>query len=142
MTDEPATDPGGGLVGVPDPGPARRVRLDLAYDGTDFSGWARQPGRRTGVDVGRGQRTVRAVEGTLDERAVGPHLDLGVLLDVVAGLLGDPAEAVVLALDRGAGARLDVRRGELERGDRLQQSVFRVHGSSIAGSVVLRQIVT
>ena len=24
-----------------------RVRLDLAYDGTDFSGWARQPGRRT-----------------------------------------------------------------------------------------------
>lgn len=24
-----------------------RVRLDLAYDGTDFSGWAAQPGRRT-----------------------------------------------------------------------------------------------
>ena len=24
-----------------------RVRLDIAYDGTDFSGWARQPGRRT-----------------------------------------------------------------------------------------------
>ncbi|MET1072205.1 MAG: tRNA pseudouridine(38-40) synthase TruA [Umezawaea sp.] len=23
------------------------MRLDLAYDGTDFSGWARQPGRRT-----------------------------------------------------------------------------------------------
>ncbi|MDT7788385.1 MAG: tRNA pseudouridine38-40 synthase [Pseudonocardiales bacterium] len=29
---------GGGLV---------RVRLDLGYDGTDFSGWARQPSRRT-----------------------------------------------------------------------------------------------
>ncbi len=29
-----------GLVGV-------RVRLDLAYDGTEFSGWATQPGRRT-----------------------------------------------------------------------------------------------
>ena len=26
---------------------AVRVRLDLGYDGTDFSGWARQPGRRT-----------------------------------------------------------------------------------------------
>ncbi len=26
---------------------AVRVRLDLAYDGTGFSGWARQPGRRT-----------------------------------------------------------------------------------------------
>jgi tRNA pseudouridine38-40 synthase len=24
-----------------------RVRLDIAYDGTGFSGWARQPGRRT-----------------------------------------------------------------------------------------------
>ncbi|WP_175607668.1 tRNA pseudouridine(38-40) synthase TruA [Peterkaempfera bronchialis] len=31
-------------------GPAEgsvRVRLDLAYDGAEFSGWARQPGRRT-----------------------------------------------------------------------------------------------
>ncbi|WP_188316422.1 tRNA pseudouridine(38-40) synthase TruA [Solihabitans fulvus] len=27
--------------------PTRRVRLDLGYDGTEFSGWARQPGRRT-----------------------------------------------------------------------------------------------
>jgi tRNA pseudouridine38-40 synthase len=37
---EPAapSDEGGGLV---------RVRLDIAYDGTDFSGWAAQPGRRT-----------------------------------------------------------------------------------------------
>ncbi|MCD7101559.1 tRNA pseudouridine synthase A [Pseudoclavibacter sp. 13-3] len=25
----------------------RRVRIDLAYDGTDFQGWAAQPGRRT-----------------------------------------------------------------------------------------------
>jgi tRNA pseudouridine38-40 synthase len=37
--DEPAAPVGdGGLV---------RLRLDLAYDGTDFSGWALQPGRRT-----------------------------------------------------------------------------------------------
>ncbi|HEX3708169.1 MAG TPA: tRNA pseudouridine(38-40) synthase TruA [Mycobacteriales bacterium] len=37
--DEPATPAGdGGLV---------RLRLDLSYDGTDFSGWARQPGLRT-----------------------------------------------------------------------------------------------
>lgn len=35
---------GGGLV---------RLRLDLSYDGTDFAGWARQPGLRT-------------VQGTLD----------------------------------------------------------------------------
>lgn len=37
-TDEPATDHGGGLV---------RVRLGIAYDGTDLHGWARQPGQRT-----------------------------------------------------------------------------------------------
>ena len=24
-----------------------RIRIDLAYDGTDFSGWAKQPGLRT-----------------------------------------------------------------------------------------------
>lgn len=27
--------------------PLTRVRLDISYDGTEFSGWARQPGRRT-----------------------------------------------------------------------------------------------
>ncbi|SCX47029.1 tRNA pseudouridine38-40 synthase [Klenkia marina] len=36
--DEPATDTGGGLV---------RVRLGIAYDGTDLHGWARQPSQRT-----------------------------------------------------------------------------------------------
>ena len=37
--DEPApAAAGGGLV---------RLRLDISYDGTAFSGWARQPGRRT-----------------------------------------------------------------------------------------------
>jgi len=38
-------------VDVADPravgAPALRWRVDLAYDGTDFSGWARQPGLRT-----------------------------------------------------------------------------------------------
>ncbi|WP_040794582.1 tRNA pseudouridine(38-40) synthase TruA [Nocardia higoensis] len=36
--DEPAALRGGGLI---------RVRLDISYDGTDFTGWARQPGLRT-----------------------------------------------------------------------------------------------
>jgi tRNA pseudouridine38-40 synthase len=35
-------------VAVPDAAaPAVRVRIDLAYDGTGFAGWARQPGLRT-----------------------------------------------------------------------------------------------
>ena len=41
-TNEPVTDSGGGLV---------RLRLDIAYDGTDFTGWAAQEGFRTVVGV-------------------------------------------------------------------------------------------
>ena len=32
---------------MPESDPRIRVRIDCAYDGTDFSGWAAQPGRRT-----------------------------------------------------------------------------------------------
>ncbi|ORB28763.1 tRNA pseudouridine(38-40) synthase TruA [Mycolicibacterium parafortuitum] len=42
---EPATDTGGGLVA------SVRLRLDLAYDGTDFAGWATQSGQRTVAGV-------------------------------------------------------------------------------------------
>ncbi len=44
----PAIDSGGGRVA------AVRLRLDIAYDGTEFAGWAAQAGRRT-------------VAGTIDE---------------------------------------------------------------------------
>lgn len=45
---EPGTpsDGGAGLVASP-----VRLRLDVSYDGTDFSGWAAQPGRRTVAGV-------------------------------------------------------------------------------------------
>ncbi len=39
---EPAIDSGGGLV---------RLRLDIAYDGTEFAGWAVQAGQRTVAGV-------------------------------------------------------------------------------------------
>jgi len=52
---EPAIDSGGGLVSSPSSRPVIRLRLDIAYDGTDFAGWAVQAG---------GQRTVA---GVLDE---------------------------------------------------------------------------
>jgi tRNA pseudouridine38-40 synthase len=53
--DEATTPRGGGLV---------RLRLDLGYDGTDFSGWAAQPGRRTvqGVLEGTLGTVLRLVE--------------------------------------------------------------------------------
>src|SRR5262245_66014273 len=38
MSTEPAIDSGGGFV---------RLRLDIAYDGTEFAGWAVQAGQRT-----------------------------------------------------------------------------------------------
>jgi tRNA pseudouridine38-40 synthase len=42
VNDEPAIDSGGGLV---------RLRLDIAYDGTEFAGWAVQAGQRTVAGV-------------------------------------------------------------------------------------------
>ena len=42
MTDKPAIDSGGGFV---------RLRLDIAYDGTEFAGWAVQAGQRTVAGV-------------------------------------------------------------------------------------------
>lgn len=51
--------------------PTVRLRLDLSYDGTDFSGWARQPGRRT-------------VQGVLEE-ALGRLLRGGAPQLTVAG---------------------------------------------------------
>ncbi|CCH79907.1 tRNA pseudouridine synthase A [Nostocoides japonicum T1-X7] len=41
-----STGPAGPETAYPT-GPVVRIRLDLGYDGTDFSGWAAQPGRRT-----------------------------------------------------------------------------------------------
>lgn len=45
---EPATESGGGLVRSPVASLAQvRLRLDVAYDGTDFAGWATQTNQRT-----------------------------------------------------------------------------------------------
>ena len=54
-----------------------RIRLDLAYDGTDFSGWARQPGLRTvEEELARGLATV--LRTPAPSLTVGGRTDAGV----------------------------------------------------------------
>jgi tRNA pseudouridine38-40 synthase len=65
------------------------VRLDLGYDGTDFSGWAKQPGRRT-------------VEGVLDDA-----------LKTVFGLDVPPGLTVAGRTDAGVHARGQVAHSDL-----------------------------
>lgn len=83
----------------------RRIRLDLAYDGTDFSGWARQPGRRTvcGLleeELGRVLRhpVTLTVAGRTDAgvhaRAQVCHLDVDPGWLDQRSLRGEPAELV------------------------------------------------
>ncbi len=47
----------------PEPGPTARFRLDVAYDGTDFSGWAAQPALRTVQGVLEGALSVACRTG-------------------------------------------------------------------------------
>jgi tRNA pseudouridine38-40 synthase len=51
VTDVDSPVPDGGVV---------RLRLDLAYDGLDFHGWASQPGLRT-AQVGGPREALRVV---------------------------------------------------------------------------------
>lgn len=81
--DEPAILSGGGLV---------RLRLDIAYDGTDFAGWAVQAGQRTVAGV-LDEALMRVFRTPLQLRAAG-RTDAGVHatgqvahVDVPAGLI-------------------------------------------------------
>lgn len=96
-----------------------RLRLDLAYDGTDFSGWARQPGRRT-------------VQGEI-ELALTRILRLGEPAALtVAGRTdaGVHARGQVAHVDVPAGslAELDGNRGPLDVDERLAALVRRLGG--------------
>jgi tRNA pseudouridine38-40 synthase len=47
----PAIDSGGGLCSILSSSRPVRLRLDIAYDGTEFAGWAAQAGQRTVAGV-------------------------------------------------------------------------------------------
>jgi tRNA pseudouridine38-40 synthase len=101
-----------------------RLRLDLAYDGTDFRGWARQPGLRTvqgelesALDtVLRTTGTVLTVAGRTDTgvhaRGQVAHLDLdeSILLAVAGRRPDDPYGALCRRINGIAGGDLRVHR--------------------------------
>jgi tRNA pseudouridine38-40 synthase len=68
-----------------------RLRLDLAYDGSGFSGWARQPGRRTV------QETVEVALGQLLRLPVPPALTVAGRTDAGVHARGQAAHADVPA---------------------------------------------
>jgi len=96
--------------------PVVRVRIDLAYDGTDFSGWAAQPGRRTveGVlseTVGHVLRLPAPARLTVAGRTdAGVHARGQVAhADLPAGTWAEHADAALRRLSRALPPDLRVR---------------------------------
>ncbi|MGI5437235.1 tRNA pseudouridine(38-40) synthase TruA [Streptomyces shenzhenensis] len=84
-----------------------RVRLDLSYDGTDFSGWAKQAGGRRTVqgEVEDALRTVTRSGDTTHELTVAGRTDAGVHargqvahVDLPAGLWAEHREKLLRRL--------------------------------------------
>lgn len=88
-SNEPATREGGGLV---------RLRLDVAYDGTDFSGWARQNGQRT--VCGEIEEKLGAVLRTPLQLTVAGRTDAGVHARAQVAHVDVPVDAVPDEPDR------------------------------------------
>ncbi|WP_144782827.1 tRNA pseudouridine(38-40) synthase TruA [Microbacterium sp. BH-3-3-3] len=94
-----------------------RIRLDIAYDGSHFRGWARQPGLRT-------------VQGDLEtalQRIVGgsPRLIVAGRTDAGVHASGQVAH---LDLDEEQAARLPRRRRDNDEGDAVAALAGRVRG--------------
>ena len=101
MTDPHIDEP----AGVPErsgPGGLVRLRIDIAYDGSGFHGWARQPGLRSvQAELEEALRTVLRIPGEVPVRvAVAGRTDAGVHAtgqvchtDVPAGSWPEPRDA-------------------------------------------------
>ncbi|MFT4235551.1 MAG: tRNA pseudouridine synthase A [Microbacterium sp.] len=108
----------------------RRVRLDIAYDGTDFSGWAKQPSRRT-------------VQGTLEGalgRIAGSPVSLTVAGRTDAGVHASGQVAHVDLDDEQWERMTRQRRGESGAhiiADRMAGLLTASTGSAIGGDVAV-----
>lgn len=94
-----------------------RIRLDIAYDGTHFRGWARQPGLRT-------------VQGVLEDalaRIVGGELRLVVAGRTDAGVHAT-GQVAHLDLDEDQVARLPRRRRDGDEPDGVAALAGRIRG--------------
>jgi len=94
---------------VNNPEAPTRIRLDLAYDGTDFTGWARQPGLRTVQGVlEEALAALFARAGESPRLTVAGRTDVGVhAIGQVAHLDLEPGQLAALKRrprGRGAGA--------------------------------------
>jgi len=89
VNDEPAIESGGGLV---------RLRLEIAYDGTEFTGWATQAGQRTVAGV-LNEALSTVFRTPLQLRAAG-RTDTGVHASGQVAHVDVPADAIPHAFPR------------------------------------------
>jgi len=91
-----------------------RIRLDLAYDGTDFAGWARQPGFRTiQGDIENGLASILQSHPPAPTLFVAGRTDAGVHAggQVAHFDLTPPQAHSLVRLQRGTGTRPPVSLG-------------------------------
>jgi tRNA pseudouridine38-40 synthase len=117
-----------------------RLRLDLAYDGAGFHGWARQPGLRTVQgDLEAALDTVLRVQGS--SLTVAGRTDTGVhARGQVAHLDADPETVAEAAGDSDAGAALARRlNGVLEPDVRIRRVTTAATGFDARFSAIWRR---
>lgn len=118
-----------------------RIRLDLAYDGTDFSGWARQPGLRT-VEQTLSDALATVLRVQPPQLTVGGRTDAGVhARGSVCHLDVDPEvwSAVPGRSDRDPGDALVTRLGGVLPPDVAVRAAAAVHDGFDARFSALRR---